>query len=160
MPWARLHAFAFLYAGGISVGDHQGHYGLGGFQEQDLVRALFYQRRQCCLFLRGYPVNVVTGNQFHLFSGEYRMPLLLIEKGYSTFPLYWRQVHVAFFGDVGNAFDGDITRHGWRVGVGGELRLSFKLGYYFETNLQFGIAKGLSKGGGTDYYWVTSVPFF
>jgi len=124
------------------------------------VRALFYQRRQCCLFLRGYPVNVVTGNQFHLFSGEYRMPLLLIEKGYSTFPLYWRQVHVAFFGDVGNAFNGDITRHGWRVGVGGELRLSFKLGYYFETNLQFGVAKGLSKGGGTDYYWVTSVPFF
>jgi len=160
MPWARLHAFALLYAGGISVGDHQGYYGLGGFQEQDLVRALFYQRRQCCLFLRGYPVNVVTGNQFHLLSGEYRMPLLLIEKGYSTFPLYWRQVHVAFFGDVGNAFDGDITRHGWRVGVGGELRLTFKIGYYFETNLQFGIAKGLSKGGVTDYYWVTSVPFF
>ena len=160
MPWARLQVFALLYAGGVSVGDHQGYYGLGGFQQQDLVRALFYQRRQCCLFLRGYPVNAVQGNQYHLLSAEYRLPLLLIEKGYSTFPLYLRQVHVAFFTDVGNAFSGDFSRHGWRTGVGGELRLAFKLGYYFETLLQFGVAKGLAKGGVTDYYWVTSFPFF
>ena len=32
--------------------------------------------------------------------------------------------------------------------------------YYFETLLQFGVAKGLSKGGVTDYYWVTSFPFY
>ncbi|HEY4183924.1 MAG TPA: hypothetical protein VGP07_02600 [Polyangia bacterium] len=160
MPWARLQVLALLYAGGISVGDHQGYYALGGFQQQDLVRALFYQRRQCCLFLRGYPVNAVQGNQYHLLSTEYRLPLLLIEKGYSTFPLYLRQMHVAFFTDVGNAFNGDLSRHGWRTGVGGELRLTFKLGYYYESLLQFGVAKGLSKGGVTDYYWVTSFPFF
>ncbi|HEX2658463.1 MAG TPA: hypothetical protein VHU40_09330, partial [Polyangia bacterium] len=160
MPWAKLHVLGLLYAGGISVGDHQNYFGLGGFQSQDLVRALFYQRRQCCLFLRGYPVNAVQGNQFHLFSAEYRFPLLLIEKGYSTFPLYLRQIHMALFTDVGNAFNGDLSWHGWRTGVGGELRLNFRLGYYFETLLQFGVAKGLSKDGTSDYYWVTSFPFF
>ena len=160
MPWAKLQVLALLYAGGISVGDHQGYYGLGGFQQQDLVRALFYQRHQCCLFLRGYPVNAVQGNQYHLLSAEYRTPLLLIEKGYSTFPLYLRQLYVAFFTDVGNAFNGDLSRHGWKTGVGGELRLTFKLGYYFETLLQFGAAKGLAQGGTTDYYWVTSFPFY
>ena len=160
LPWAKLQVLAMLYAGGISVGDHQGYYGLGGFQQQDLVRALFYQRHQCCLFLRGYPVNAVRGNQYHLLSAEYRAPLWVIERGYSTFPLYLRQLYVALFTDVGNAFNGDVSRHGWKTGVGGELRLTFKLGYYFETLLQFGVAKGLSKGGVTDYYWVTSFPFY
>jgi len=159
-PWARLHALALLYAGGVGIGDNRSIFALGGFEHQDLVRALFYQRRQCCLFLRGYPVGFVSGDQFHLFSSEYRAPLLMIERGYSTFPIYLRRVHGAVFTDVGNAFFGDVTRHGWRVGTGVELRLDFKVGYYFESQVQFGIAKGLSSGGVTDYYWVTSFPIF
>ncbi len=159
-PWARLHALALFYAGGVGIGDKRGLFGLGGFAQQDLVRSLFYQRRQCCLFLRGYPVNVVIGDQFHLFSAEYRAPLLTMESGYSTFPFYLRRIHGAVFSDVGNAFFGEFTRHGWRVGTGVELRLDFKLGYYFESQVQFGVAKGLSAGGVTDYYWVTSFPMF
>ena len=64
------------------------------------------------------------------------------------------------FTDFGNAFYGDFTRHGWRVGSGVELRLDFKVGYYFESQVQFGVAKGFSKDGVTDYYWVTSFPIF
>jgi hypothetical protein len=159
-PWARLHALAVLYAGGVGIGDKRSLFVLGGFEHQDLIRALFYQRRQCCLFLRGYPRGVVAGDQFHLVSAEYRAPLLILESGYSTFPVYLRRIQGAVFSDVGNAFYGDFTRHGWRVGSGAELRLDFKLGYYFETQIQLGIAKGLSQGGVTDYYWVTTVPIF
>jgi hypothetical protein len=159
-PWARLHALAFLYAGGVGIGDKRSIFGLGGFEHQDLVRALFYQRRQCCLFLRGYPQGFVRGDQFHLFSLEYRAPLLTIERGYYTFPLYLRRIHGAIFSDVGNAFFGDLSSNGWLVGTGVELRLDFKVGYYYESQVQFGIAKGLSKGGVTDYYWVTSFPIF
>ena len=159
-PWARLHALAILYAGGVGIGDKRSLFALGGFEHQDLVRSLFYQRRQCCLFLRGYPQGFVRGDQFHLLSAEYRFPLLLIESGYSTFPVYLRRIHGAVFSDLGNAFFGDFTRHGWRVGTGGELRLDFKFGYYFDSQVQFGIAKGLSTGGVTDYYWVTSFPIF
>ena len=113
-----------LYAGGISVGDHfRASIGLGGFQQQDLVRALFYQRHQCCLFLRGYPVSYLQGNQYHLLSTEYRTPLWLIERGYSTFPLYLRQVLTwpCSYRTSATPFNGDISRHGWRTGVGGEL---------------------------------------
>jgi hypothetical protein len=159
-PWARLHALAFLYAGGVGIGDKRSLFVLGGFEQQDLVRALFYQRRQCCLFLRGYPLGVVAGDQFHLISAEYRAPLLTIERGYSTFPFYLRRIQGAVFSDLGNAFFGDFTRHGWKLGTGVELRLDFKLGYYFETQVQFGVAKGLSKGGVTDYYWVTTIPIY
>ena len=159
-PWARLHALAMLYAGGVGIGDKRSFFALGGFEQQDLVRALFYQRRQCCLFLRGYKPGAVSGDQFHLLSTEYRAPLWTIEKGYSTFPLYLRRVHGAIFSDVANAFYGEVTQHGWKVGVGGELILDFKLGYYFESQLQFGVAKGLSQGGVTDYYWVSTFPVF
>ena len=87
-------------------------------------------------------------------------PGLFIEHGYATFPVYLRRIHGAILTNVGNAFYGDLTDHGWRVGVGAELRLDFKLGYYYESLLQFGVAKGLSTGGITDYYWVTSFPIF
>ena len=144
----------------MGIGDKRALYELGGFEHQDLVRSLFYQRRQCCLFLRGYPRGRIVGDQFHLLSMEYRFPLLTIEKGYLTFPVYLRRITGALFTDVGNAFFGDFTRHGWRVGSGAELRFDFKLGYYFESQIQFGVAKGLSKEGLTEYYWVTTFPIF
>jgi hypothetical protein len=159
-PWSKLHAVALLYAGGVGIGDKRSLYSLGGFSHQDLVRSIFYQSRQCCFFLQGYPPQFISGDQFHLLATEYRAPLWKIEEGYQTFPLYLRRIHGALMANAGNAFYGDLPRSGWKVGVGAELRLDFKLGYYFESLLQFGVAKGLSKGGVTDYYWVTSFPIF
>jgi Tol biopolymer transport system component len=159
-PWSRLQAFAFEYAGGVGSGDKRSLYSLGGFAHQDLVRSLFYQSRQCCFFLQGYPPESINGDQFHLLDMEYRAPIWKIERGYATFPVYLRRIHGAILTNVGNAFYGDVTAHGWKVGVGAELRLDFKLGYYYESLLQFGVAKGLSTGGITDYYWVTSFPIF
>ncbi len=159
-PWARLQAFALQYAGGVGTGDKRSLYSLGGFAHQDLVRSLFYQSRQCCFFLQGYAPQSISGDQFHLLAMEYRAPIWKIERGYATFPVYLRRIHGALLGNVGNAFYGDLPAHGWKVGIGAELRLAFKLGYYYESLLQFGVAKGLSTGGITDYYWVTSFPIY
>ena len=159
-PWSRLHSLAVLYAGGVGIGDKRSFYSLGGFAQQDLVRSIFYQSRQCCLFLQGYSPGFIGGDQFHLLATEYRAPIWKFERGYATFPLYLRRIHGAVLANVGNAFYGDLPRSGWKVGVGAELRLDFKLGYYYESLLQFGMAKGLSSGGITDYYWVTSFPLY
>jgi Tol biopolymer transport system component len=158
-PWARLHALALLYSGGLSAGDKASAFGLGGYVEQDIVRNIFLNRRQCCTYLRGYLPNTAVGDQYHLLSAEYRLPLLWIERGYDTFPIYLRRVHGAVFGDVGNAFFGDFRFKDLRYGVGAELRLQMSVVYYIETEIQIGVAKGLSTGGSNQVYFVTTFPF-
>jgi dipeptidyl aminopeptidase/acylaminoacyl peptidase len=158
-PWARLHALALLYSGGVGIGDKRAFFPLGGFVDQDLVRTLFLNRRQCCTFLRGYAPGTAVGDQFHLFSAEYRLPLLWFERGYATFPVYLRRLTGAAFADAGNAFFGSFHPSDLRYGVGGELRFSLTLAYYIESEIQFGYARGLSTGGSDQIYVVTSFPF-
>jgi dipeptidyl aminopeptidase/acylaminoacyl peptidase len=158
-PWARLHALALLYSGGVGIGDKRAVFGLGGFVDQDLVRSIFLNRRQCCLFLRGYAPSSVVGDQYHLVSAEYRAPVLWIERGYSTFPLYLRRIYGSVFGDAGNAFFGSFDPGQVKVGVGGELHFQFSLAYYLESEVQVGFARGLMAGGSDQLYFVTSFPF-
>jgi Tol biopolymer transport system component len=157
--WARLHAVAVLYSGGVGIGDKRAFFGIGGFLEQDLVRSIFLNRRQCCQFLRGYAPGSLVGDQYHLVSAEYRAPLLRIEKGYKTFPFYFRTLNGAVFADAGNAFSDSFRPQDVKVGVGGELRLQFNVAYYLDSELQVGVARGLSKGGSNQVYVVTSFPF-
>jgi hypothetical protein len=159
-PWAKLHALAMLYSGGAGIGDQRSFFGLGGFVDQDVVRSLFLLRPQCCFFLRGYTPGSIVGDQFHLLSTEYRLPLLWIEKGYQTFPLYLRRISGAVFSDVGNAFQGSFHPADVKVGVGVELRAEISLLYYLAAQVQVGFAKGLSTGGANQYYFVTSIPVF
>ncbi len=127
-PWAKLHALALLYSGGAGIGDKRSFFALGGFVDQDVVRSLFLSRPQCCFFLRGYPAASIFGDQYHLLSTEYRLPLLWIEKGYQTFPLYLRRVSGAVFTDVGNAYQGTFHASDLKVGVGAELRFEIEPG--------------------------------
>jgi len=159
-PWAKLHALALLYSGGAGIGDKRSFFALGGFVEQDVVRSVFLTRPQCCFFLRGYPPGSIFGDQYHLLSTEYRLPLAIIEKGYQTFPLYLRRISGAVFTDVGNAFQGDFHPADLKVGVGAELRAEVTFIYYLATQIQLGFAKGLSTGGANQYYFVTSLPIF
>jgi Tol biopolymer transport system component len=159
-PWARLQALALLYTGGIGLGDKRAPFYVGGYEEQDLLRALLLNRPpQCCAFLRGYAPNTLNGDQFHVFSAEYRAPLVWIERGYETFPVYLRRIYGAVFADVGDAFVGQLLLKDLRTGVGAELRMQFKLFYYVESGLELGVAKGLSKDGGNQIYLVSSSSF-
>jgi hypothetical protein len=159
-PWAKLHALALLYSGGAGVGDRRSFFALGGFTDQDVIRSLFLRRQQCCFFLRGYQAGSLVGDQFQLLSAEYRLPLLVLENGYQTFPLYLRRVSGAVFADAGNAFQGQFHPSDLKYGVGAQLRFEMKLVYYLETQFQIGFAKGLSSGGGNQYYFVTAIPIF
>jgi hypothetical protein len=158
-PWARLQALAVLYSGGVGIGDKRFFFGLGGFVEQDLLRSLFLNRRQCCTFLRGYQPNATVGDQYHLLSVEYRSPLLWIERGFSTFPIYLRRLYGAVFADAGEAFFGALRVKDIRKSVGAELRFQVNLVYYIESEIQLGVARGLDKGGSDQLYLVTSFPF-
>jgi hypothetical protein len=156
------HVLALSYAGGISGGDitHRGVFFLGGYAPQpDLLRSAFDFTRPGGASLRGYPWGSVYGNQMEIVNAEYRFPIVWIERGYETFPVYVRRLHGAVFADYGNAFDGTFHPSELKLGVGAELRLEVNLAYYFPAALQFGYAHGFMSGGESQWYFYLNNPF-
>ncbi|HEY6475745.1 MAG TPA: BamA/TamA family outer membrane protein [Polyangia bacterium] len=157
-PWARLHALAFITQGGFSMGDHRQFFSLGGYGDQDVLRSILL-KQQAFAFLRGYPANVVSGDSFLVASAEYRAPLLWIERGYQTFPLYLRRIWGAAFVDAGNAFQGPFHVGGVKTDAGLETHLLFSGGWYLEPQITLGYAHGFQSGGGNQLYFVASATF-
>ncbi len=162
MPWWYDHVLALRLAGGIGSGDlaRRGLFFIGGFPEQDVLRSFFDPTsRVGGAFLRGYPPGVVYGDQYHLLNVEYRFPLFSIEKGFSTLPLYFNNVHATAFVDVGNAFFGDPVLSDFKVGVGAELLLECVIGYYLPSTFRFGYARGLMDKGGNAFHFLLGSVF-
>jgi Tol biopolymer transport system component len=157
-PWTRLQVFAFLTQGGFSTGDRPDYFSLGGYADQDVVRALLLNQQQF-VFLRGYQPGVVTGNSFLALSAEYRAPLLWIERGYDTSLLYLRRIWGALFVDGGTAYSGAFTTGTLKTDAGAELHLEMQLFYYIYTQVQLGFARGFQTGGGNQFYFVTGITF-
>ena len=134
-------------------------FGLGGFFEQDLLRAIFLNQPQCCTFLRGYPANSFVGDSYQIVSAEYRAPLLRIERGYQTFPAYFRQLWGAVFVDAGNAYQGRFKFSDIKYDVGAELNLGLNLVYYLESQIKVGYAHGFSAPGGDQWYFLAAASF-
>jgi hypothetical protein len=159
MPWARLHVLALLWSGGVGIGDKRDFFYLGGFYEQDVLKAVFLNRPQCCTFLRGYPANSFAGDGYQVASAEYRAPLVRIERGYKTFPAYLRQLWGAAFVDTGNAYQGRFEPSQLKSDVGVEANLGFNLFYYLEGQLKIGWAHGFSSPGGNELYFLAAGSF-
>jgi hypothetical protein len=157
-PWARLHALALYAAAGTSMGDQRSFFSLGGYGDQDVLRAVLL-KQQSFTFLRGYPVGFVSGDSFVVASAEYRAPLLWIERGYQTFPLYLRRLWGAGFVDAGNAWQGPFHAGQLKTDVGAEVHLLFSAGWYLAPQITLGWAHGFQDGGGNQLYFVASATF-
>ncbi len=157
-PWARLHALAFVMQGGFSMGDQRQFFSLGGYGDQDVLRSVLL-KQQAFAFLRGYPPNVVSGDSFLVSSAEYRAPLLWIEHGYQTFPVYLRRIWGAAFVDAGDAFQGPFHLEQLKTDAGVEAHLLFTVGWYLEAQITLGWAHGFQSGGGNQLYFVASATF-
>ncbi|HVT07140.1 MAG TPA: hypothetical protein VHO67_06765 [Polyangia bacterium] len=157
-PWARLHALALLTQGGFGFGDKRDFFSLGGYADQDVVRALLLNQQQFA-FLRGYPINAMTGDSYLVLTAEYRAPLLWIERGYATNFLYLRRIWGTAFGDAGNAFQGRFQPSNLKTDAGLEVHLEMQLFWFIDTQLQVGVAHGFQSGGGNQLYFVSSFSF-
>lgn len=157
----RNHVLALTYSGGIAGGDlrHRGTYYLGGYPQQDILRSIFDFGRPGGATLRGYGYGSVFGNQFHVLNVEYRFPIVWIERGYNTLPIYFRRLHGRVFVDYGGAFTGPIALDKLKLGVGAELLLELTYLYYFSAALQLGYARGVDAGGGNHVYFLLNNPF-
>lgn len=166
MPWADHHSVALHLGGATSTGDYprRGLYFVGGFADtevQDVINDTIFQGG---FVLRGYEPVSFIGSQYHLFNAEYRFPLVTVDRGISTLPVYLQRMSGNLFLDYGGAFnelDIENYRDQFHTGVGGELLVDLQIGYYTLLNIRLGYAKGYGEFAvpGGQKYMVVSAPF-
>ena len=90
--------------------------------------------------LRGFDSSDVVGRSALVANVDYRVPLLWIERGSGTWPLFLRSVHGALFADAGSAWDQRRTSDDWRASFGAELSSDLVIGYSLPLTVAGGIA--------------------
>lgn len=160
MPWLRHHVLALHASGGASGGNFggRGAFYVGGYVDLPIVDVIQNYLVQGSVVLRGYPTIAEVGHYYGLFNAEYRFPIVNVDRGPSTLPLFLNRVSGAAFVDYGSAFD-DPTTAQFKTGVGAELWFDVALGYVLDFTFRAGYARGLASGGMDKVYWVAAVPF-
>lgn len=160
MPWLRHHSLGLHAGGGTSGGTFPGRgaFYVGSFADLPIVDVVRNQLIQGGIVLRGYPQVAVAGRSYVLGNAEYRFPIVNIDRGSSTLPIFLNRINGAAFFDYGSAFD-LFTDARFKSGVGGELWFDMTLGYVASFMFRAGLARGLASLGTTKPYFVASVPF-
>lgn len=153
-PWIPRHVLALNYAGGhvSSASGRTGQYTLGGALPQDVLTSVIFQEPAGGRVLRGYPPAHVRGPNFQLLTASYRFPILDMDEGFGTLPVYFRQFKGSVFADTGTAYQGFLADQNLFSSVGAEVILNTTFAYYLAGNLRLGYAYGLSDGGIHDLY--------
>lgn len=161
VPLWEQHVLAVRYAGGISGGDleRRGLYAVGGFPQTSPFDSILAPAVLGGAALRGYPVNVRVGSQYHLAQLEYRFPIVRFNAGHATLPVYLNRLYASAFVDAGDAFYGNFDFRTLRVGAGAELHVDFTLFYLLSFTLRVGYARGFMESGLDQVYGHLGVPF-
>jgi len=161
LPYFPHHILAGKISAGLGMGGYRYRplYNLGGLPSRDIIRDLMEEIWVGNHYLRGFPLNAFSGMSFLLLKGEYRFPLLELERGISTLPIYLGRTHLVLFLDGGNAFEHELSFHPLYIGTGFELRLELHLGYQIFTNVRLGYARGIYGPGIDNYYLVVGQGF-
>jgi hypothetical protein len=149
-PWSDHHVLALAASGGSSGGTYprRGLYSTGGFADQPVLDAYTSGLFQSAFVLRGYEPGRFVGSEYALFNAEYRFPLLDLQRGISTLPIFLDRVSATVFADYGGAYfavDPDDPLDVLHFGTGAELWISLTLGYHYGATLRLGAARGFGE---------------
>ncbi|MCB9691996.1 MAG: PD40 domain-containing protein [Alphaproteobacteria bacterium] len=145
-PLIPNHVVAAKVGGGYTLGANQflGNYQLGGSYGD----SAFVSTPDEFRMLRGYANGSDIGDRYWLASLEYRFPILQIQHGWGTLPVFWRNISGAAFIDAGNAFTDVVAPQdafdGSLVGVGAEVTTRWALGWGSFVTGRMGYGVGLT----------------
>ena len=97
--------------------------------------------------LRGFQDDVFVGERVALVNIEARVPLLSVQRGWGTWPLFLRTVHAAAFADVGHAWTGTARWSDRKIGYGVELSADVVAGFGLPLTWTAGIGWGRDGAG-------------
>jgi hypothetical protein len=90
--------------------------------------------------LRGFNPEDVVGTRAAVVNVDVRVPLVRVQRGAGTWPVFLRSIHAAGFADAGNAWNGAFKRSDIRTSAGGELSFDTTLVHYFPFTFASGAA--------------------
>ena len=148
-PWVDYHLLALKFSGGMGISDYKVRslYYIGGPPERDIVDDLIRENRSYGSYVRGYEPMSQAGDKYFLTKSEYRFVIWTIDRGVYTLPLYFRRLHMAPFFDTAYAWNESFEPSDVRMGVGGEIRLGFTVGYFTPITLRLGYQCGIGENG-------------
>jgi Tol biopolymer transport system component len=160
MPWLKHHSLALHTGGGTSGGSFPGRgaFFIGGYVDLPIVDTVRNLLIQGGIVLRGYQPAAAAGRSYLLGNLEYRFPIVNIDRGSSTLPVFLNRITGAAFFDYGSAFD-VFSDARFKSGVGAELWFDTTLGYVAPFTFRLGYARGLASLGIDKAYFVAAVPF-
>ncbi|MDB4934327.1 MAG: tolB protein precursor [Labilithrix sp.] len=160
MPWLKHHSVALHAGAGTSGGvfPGRGAFYVGSFVDLPLIDTVRNVLIQGGITLRGYPPVIVAGRSYALGNIEYRFPIVNIDHGPSTLPIFLNRITGNVFLDYGSAFD-LLDGAQFKTGTGAELWFDSTLGYILGLTFRLGYARGLSSGGLDKVYFVAAVPY-
>jgi outer membrane protein assembly factor BamA len=88
--------------------------------------------------IRGVDTGDIAGTHAAVANVDYRVPLMRLEHGAGTLPLFARTLHGALFADAGHAWETDFRRRDVQVSLGGEISLDAVIGYSLPLTLTTG----------------------
>jgi Tol biopolymer transport system component len=96
--------------------------------------------REAIALVRGFDNDDLSGPRALAVNGDYRFPLVWIERGIGTWPVLLRSLHGAIFADAGAAWSGRLTRRERRASIGLELSADLVVGYALPLTFASGVA--------------------
>lgn len=109
--------------------------------------------RDVLSLMRGFSENSFLGHRLALVNLDYRVPLLRIQRGYGTLPVFVRALHGSIFADAGHAWNERFSARDLKTSVGAELSLDITAAYALPLTLVTGAAWG--RDGNTGIRQVT-----
>lgn len=158
MPWRGHQSLVLDVRGGASVGGARraNAFCVGDFiRGADAMRSLLARQGYgtgCNALLRGYAPGIRRGNYFYSATAEYRIPLLDVDRGIGTLPVFLRNIGLIPFVDLGNSWSDAAQARDVLVGAGASLLFAFRLGYREAIHLLLQYAHGFDDVSGTDTF--------
>ncbi len=160
MPWGHHHSLAIHGSGGVSGGSYPGlgAFYVGGYQDEPLLNTIEHSVEQGSVLLRGYAPVTEVGSDFALTNIEYRFPIVELEHGLSTLPIFLTRVSGSVFFDAGSAFN-DTSSVVFKEGSGAELWFDVTTSYVINLTFRLGYDHGWSSLGLDKFYFLAVAAF-
>jgi hypothetical protein len=147
IPLRPRHAvLAARVAAAASSGerDVQRRFRLGGTDSNALTGAF---GNDAVSLLRGFQNDVFVGERVALTNVEARMPIVSVQRGWGTWPVFLRTLHGAAFLDIGHAWSSSPRWGDRKVGYGAEISADAVFGFGLPLTLSGGVAWGRDGAG-------------
>jgi hypothetical protein len=97
--------------------------------------------------MRGFPTDTFAGSHAALVNVEYRVPLSRLQRGFGTWPVFFKAIHAAVFTDLGQVWTAGFRASDGKTSLGAELSVDAVLGFQLPVTATVGTAWGHDGSG-------------